>query len=1153
MPASDSRGVSPSPTSTDDPRGEALHSMERSTITQALLDLGSALLSSFADPAADYDQFAPAKVMAEQTEEKPIDGNIYAAVAKLNKACQKTFGAVGDILKFEFLEEYGPLRKRCVLDIVRPDGQKRSYTTKPEFQRKGEAKMKAASLAIERGALQFIFWGDDAKGKGGEYALALTDIGTIERCCQEWRAERIMPYWVYTGDPKTGLVGCAMRIKLSAHHKRVYSVAPKFDSQFDAKLAAAQVAMGQDIIGFIKHGDGQKEPMPASAEYNLPDSSDISLSIPESAPSRKDKATQDLLAHNVVNLQIFFDSLPQPLPEPVGIKGGDQTNPVAWINQAIQQHKGSQLSLSFAWSVDPKLGLHGCVLRLDHPSGDSHSYMVDPVFSKRQDAKTAVCLEAISQNVGDYVRSTGTKYDERLTKEMKDYAKEHVFGLITQDLQRLKPPQRATWAFDNHKGVFGCRLTVPIDEESSRTYATAIEYRNRADAKAAVALLAVEQGALEFIRFRGKPTPPDYNRDAYDWKQYAPKKGDNTNNASKKADSNLPKNNNASSNTNSKKRKQSEDSPTGTQPPLFETRSEALARGRYLNSKRSNNKNHGPGVGRGPSANGRPLAPHPPGRYSRWHPGDERSDLLPFAPPRGPEPPGMYLGRGYHPADQDGSQEFSAWPDANPSPIPASGRVFSSLPPQVRSGDHVHPYLARSSAAPDRPNVDGLSGGSIPPAAVPVNGNSSAAKGDDLLVSVPQTVSGPGEHRPPSLPAASTLGHAGYSEPLMHPRRVSRAFPGPDPRLDLVPTPYYDDSRPAPRYSSSRPGPPEPYPGREYYARQGYDNYDPRWLPSRMLYENHREAYDYEYSRHRGHFPYPPVHSDYYRDRDPYYRREEYPRDFPHYRDGRSPTYLYYDDYNASRRWDQYPLDSRKSSSPSMRMNEERGRMEKPVETKDLSSRKRPLSHDASASAETLPSLAAKSPLGKKAKTNSPGFGNSAVVSSPTLELHSIFEPSNFSKPSPSDTIEAGQLPSPTSDAVMDTTSVTSEALGENASPVSDLSPEQTTFKSYFSQLLDFCKNTNQPEPKLHTHATPTTTGEEYTVWIIMGKERLELPTRFSSVSVGEEKLSKQVLARMKKAHQQRNSITNRKESPEASVAITIALANNQSEDTTIP
>jgi len=234
-------------------------------------------------------------------------------------------------------------------------------------------------------------------------------------------------------------------------------------------------------------------------------------------------------------------------------------------------------------------------------------------------------------------------------------------------------------------------------------------------------------------------------------------------------------------------------------------------------------------------------------------------------------------------------------------------------------------------------------------------------------------------------------------------------------------------------------------------------------------------------------------------------------------------------------------------------MNGERGRMDKLLETKDSSSRKRPLSRDASASAETLPNLTVKSPPRKRAKTHSPGLGHSGVVSSPKVELHSISERSNLSEPSPSDTVEAGQLPSPTSDVAMDTTFVTSEALGENVSPVSDLSTEHTTSKSYFSQLLDFCKNTNQPEPNLHAHAKPTTTGEEYTVWIIMGKERLELPTRFSSVSIGEEKLSKQVLARMKKAHQQINAIMNRKESPEASAAITVALANSQAEDTTIP
>lgn len=111
MPVSDSRGISPSPKLADDPRGEASRPSEHSTVTQALLDLGSALLSSFADPATDYDQFAPAKVIAEQAEDKPIDGNIFGAVAKLNKACQKAFGAVGDVLRFEILEEYGPLRK----------------------------------------------------------------------------------------------------------------------------------------------------------------------------------------------------------------------------------------------------------------------------------------------------------------------------------------------------------------------------------------------------------------------------------------------------------------------------------------------------------------------------------------------------------------------------------------------------------------------------------------------------------------------------------------------------------------------------------------------------------------------------------------------------------------------------------------------------------------------------------------------------------------------------------------------------------------------------------------------------------------------------------------------------------------------------------
>ena len=59
--------------------------------------------------------------------------------------------------------------------------------------------------------------------------------------------------------------------------------------------------------------------------------------------------------------------------------------------------------------------------------------MVDAVFSKRQEAKTAVCLQAISEDVGEYIRSTGIKYNESMTKEIKvrdvfwvDFARECV-------------------------------------------------------------------------------------------------------------------------------------------------------------------------------------------------------------------------------------------------------------------------------------------------------------------------------------------------------------------------------------------------------------------------------------------------------------------------------------------------------------------------------------------------------------------------------------------------------------------------------------------------------------------------------------------------------------------------------------------------------
>ena len=67
--------------------------------------------------------------------------------------------------------------------------------------------------------------------------------------------------------------------------------------------------------------------------------------------------------------------------------------------------------------------------------------------------------------------------------------------------------------------VFGCALTISLDNATSRKYTVPTEYGSRGDAKLAVALHAVEEGVLEFIRFRGGDPPDDYDRDTYEAKQ----------------------------------------------------------------------------------------------------------------------------------------------------------------------------------------------------------------------------------------------------------------------------------------------------------------------------------------------------------------------------------------------------------------------------------------------------------------------------------------------------------------------------------------------------------------------------------------------------------------------------------------------------------
>lgn len=116
-----------------------------------------------------------------------------------------------------------PTEKSCILTITRPNGLSRSYRTKPEFSRKSEAKIAAATSAIQLGAARFIKHGESKRG----LVLAKLDAGLkndesdtkdgiktanvegneaededdsavvqIEKCCLEWRAGSVVPKWV---------------------------------------------------------------------------------------------------------------------------------------------------------------------------------------------------------------------------------------------------------------------------------------------------------------------------------------------------------------------------------------------------------------------------------------------------------------------------------------------------------------------------------------------------------------------------------------------------------------------------------------------------------------------------------------------------------------------------------------------------------------------------------------------------------------------------------------------------------------------------------------------------------------------------------------------------------------------------------------------
>lgn len=468
-------------------------------------------------------------------ESKPAQ--IPAPIFVLHQICSQTFGSI-DALNYEIIEEEGKEKKRCILTITRPNGATRSYTSKPEFARKAAARAAAASVAVDMGAIEFIKYGSpDAVVKRGLVLAPLDAPGSvqaplptaaeedpavqeIEKCCIEWRAGRVKPRWIFLIDSKpTGKYGCALQIKLSLHLFRACSVDVDYATFEVAKAACAADAIAEGVLDFIKFGNGQTAPAerrPFAPQEDEAQSAPLPIAL---------------------TLQGFFEALPRPLPEPVDDKTVAEINAPGWLNTLIQSARGGKLELKFIWTTDTKLGTHGAVLRLTRP-GEVRTYMVEPQFSKRADAKSAVCLAALAADVGGYVRGIGAAIEAKISPEARSLVFDCVFPLLLTEYGQFwpnKPPE--IFEYTKDRDACGCILTLKLagkpEEHQKRSWAVLAEYRNRNDAKVAVVQLAFEQGAIEFLRFNGGPPPEGYKvelpppRESKKAKRKAPEATDN--------------------------------------------------------------------------------------------------------------------------------------------------------------------------------------------------------------------------------------------------------------------------------------------------------------------------------------------------------------------------------------------------------------------------------------------------------------------------------------------------------------------------------------------------------------------------------------------------------------------------------------------------
>ncbi|KAF9072458.1 hypothetical protein BDP27DRAFT_1320489 [Rhodocollybia butyracea] len=316
--------------------------------------------------------------------QKNAPGLELSAFQKLENTFREVFGNA-DGLVFEDSKVSG--ERVCVLHVVKNDKARRTYTVVQKLKTQDQAKEEAAQMALNDGAIAYITGRkpvDDVDvdvPMDDELVDSSDPVTKIEKCFTLWRPGLKAPQWF------TYVNGAALLIQLR-NQRRVYSTPENTAS--DSQLVCAQIALDSGVLEFIKHSDGQTHP------------SSLGLSV---TSEEEDQIP-------CLSVQDFMTTLPRPFPES-DIPDDAQwieANIMDWFNKTLQTgNKLRNIPLTPCFHFFEAKPWHGCLLRIEDPSGEFKevlNYLVEPRFSKRNKAKMAVCLQAMSEGVGNFLRVT---------------------------------------------------------------------------------------------------------------------------------------------------------------------------------------------------------------------------------------------------------------------------------------------------------------------------------------------------------------------------------------------------------------------------------------------------------------------------------------------------------------------------------------------------------------------------------------------------------------------------------------------------------------------------------------------------------------------------------------------------------------------------